>query len=195
LPLFTWRPEDAWIHDDTIAFIERAEYLWYSTPVRGLEDQFVMSVGIGRWYDDVLIAGHVGMGGSVCPRHLCPPVIAAIDGQPTSSPSLAAGPVATIDASIWPLQYGYLSSGIAGRYSLFAGSMQTYDGDMAVWVHGPRVAPKIGIGEKPYLAPGLPGEARSAVIELEAPVGFVVSETGEFAAVYGLGLRIAVTVW
>jgi hypothetical protein len=191
VPVFSTRPEHAWEPTDRVAFFERGEYLWSSSSLENLHDHFDLALGAGYWVDDFLFAASVGISASNCPLDVCPPVETS-DGE---SKRVAYGPSTTLEAGMWPLAFGMLSGGIAARYWAAREQALTHEGNEVFWRHGPRIVPKLGLGEKPELAPGLPAGARTAVIELEAPVGVTLSEQGPSTFVYGLGLRVAVTVW
>jgi hypothetical protein len=191
VPLFSAKPEHAWEYADHYAYFNRGEYLWSSSSLENLHDHFEIAVGGGRWVDEFLFAASIGISASNCPRDVCPPVETP-DGY---SQRVAYGPSGTLEAGMWPLAFGWLSGGFAARYWVAREQSLTHEGNEVFWRHGPRIVPKLGLAEKHMLAPGLPGGARVAVIELEAPVGVTLSEQGPSTFVYGLGLNVGLTVW
>jgi hypothetical protein len=180
---------------DRVTFAERVGYVWYSSPLEGLHDQFDVSLALGTWYEKVLVAGSIGVTWSNCPTTFCPTIDTEYEGETNTGPRVAVGPSGTFETSFWPLEYGYVGAGLGVRYWASRTSALTHEGDRVFWTHGPRFVPKLCLNEKDFLLPGVPAGTKVAVLDLEAPLGVNLSARGTSTFVYGVGVRIGVTVW
>jgi hypothetical protein len=188
LPWFSDAPEDQWEIDQRWAFFERFAYRRWSMPLGGLDYRFDLSLGVGYWMSDVFVAASVGFQLVECPAATCP-LVPDIRKEKMVEQSLA-GPVFGLEANTWPLQTGLLTGGVAARYVVRQMSVSRYGGTENEWLQGPELVPHIGLAEHKWLAAGVPGGPHHATIDLEAPLGLIISGGGRVRASYGVGLNL-----
>jgi hypothetical protein len=147
-------------------------------------------VVLGAWLGDYRVEVVPGLVVAGCSTDRCPPP----SKEPNSmsfSPgfSIAAG---VSRALIEGVAQNYTwSFGATLRYRAMLLSANTFSGQEHLWMHGPVLAPYIGM--VPVVAKGA-GGVRELLVGLELLVGYAFAENGDRAATVGGGLTVLVTV-
>jgi hypothetical protein len=162
----------------------------FTRSLNGVTHLIGFPLTLGVWLDTWHVSAGAAVAGAGCTKQYCPPARDGQNNETTNFSTIAAYQVGVTK----PIhEWGELSFGVGARYRAMKLSADTYAGNVDVLAHGAVLAPYLGV--VPPMNRGKLSGARTVLLGVDLPVGYMMTEDGELAATIGLSLRFLCTAF